>query len=121
MGGLCSPLLHHTTMIDIQQDIKRIIFSGDFSELVTVKKSDNSIFTIYGIFGYQAENPQVENVAISDAKKLTLTVSRNSLADLGLTIETTDILTIRSRDYSPIVKPVDNLNGLVTVELGERD
>lgn len=108
-----------THMIDFNRDINNIVFR-DFAEPVTLTKADGTPFTFNGIFGYQSENPQIQNVIISDAAKLTLTIASQTLAELNVTIEdNTDTLTIRGKDYVALTVR-DSLNGMMTVMLGDK-
>ena len=104
-------------MIDFQRDINNIVFR-DFAEPVTLTKADGTTYPLNGIFGFQSENPQIQNITITDAAKLTLTLSTSSLAALNVTIENTDKLTIRNKVYMALTVK-DNLNGITTVMLGE--
>ena len=107
-------------MINTQQDIQRIIFSGDFDQPVTITKADSTVYNTTGILSYQVANTEVENIAISDARKLTLTLSTQSLTDIGCTIEESDTFTIGGKLYGLVnPTPFDNKCGVLTVQLGE--
>jgi hypothetical protein len=115
-------------MIDVQGDIARIVFGGDFDEPVTLTQApgesatEPSEYTFTGIFTYQVEDPDVENVTIADAKKLTLTIATASLLPpaqpVAVIIHEGDTLTIRTVAYG-VLSVNDNLHGLITVMLGE--
>ena len=102
-------------MIDIAKEFGTVFFTGDLDEPFTV----NGVSGLTGIFSWQVESPETENVEISGAKKLTLTVSRLQLFHTGLTITTADIIVCRGVSYQPLVYPIDMLDGTLNIILGE--
>ena len=107
-------------MINIQQDIKCIVFNGDYDQPVIITKADTTTFSTTGILQYQVVNTEVENVTISDARKLTLTLSTKALSDIGCTVEETDTFTINGKSYGLVnPTPFDNKCGVLTLQLGD--
>ena len=104
----------------MQQDIQRIVFNGDFDQPVIITKADTTTYNTTGILSYQVANTEVENITISDARKLTLTLSTKALSDIGCTIEETDTFTIDGKSYGLVnPTPYDNKCGVLTLQLGE--
>lgn len=109
-------------MIDFARDVRYALFNGDIDEPVIVSNVSVDDVTIRGIFGYQTENPQIENVIISDAKKLTLALSTSEIVEKEVLITRSTVFTFPQRandTYMPIVDPIDNFRGLVTVIIGK--
>lgn len=106
-------------MIDFNKDIQRIIFSGDVDQPVVITKLDGTVISTTGIFRYQVANAQLDNVSISDARKLTLTLSTKALSDLNCIIEDTDTFTVDGKTYGQVTAPFDSQHGLITLQLGD--
>ena len=121
-------------MIDVAADIQRAVFNGDFDEQITITREDGSViktfsgsdgltYPLTGVFSWQDSGKDVNNVTLSDMRKLTLSIPSVSLrapcqtADVD--IAKSDILTIRGTEYG-VLSATDNLHGLIVVELGEQ-
>ena len=121
-------------MIDVAADIQRVVFNGDFDEQVTITREDGSVvmtftgldgqsYPLTGVFTWQDSGKDVNNVTISDMRKLTLSIPAVSLLvpcqTTDITIAKSDILTIRGTEYG-VLSATDNLHGLIVIELGEQ-
>jgi len=104
-------------MINIAQEFDAVLFCGDLDEPYILTKSAGQVITgLTGIFSWQSTNSDVQNVSISNTKKLTLLVSVGQLSAKNVTIDKTDTITLRNVQYSMLSAPSDNLDGTLTLQ-----